>query len=254
MLLENIEGLKVKESVKIQCDKCGNIFIRTIKILKNSRKIHDGIDYCNKCSGIISAKKKPQCSRKFWENNDRKTAHSSSIKNSTKYKSAINERDFTGLNNPMYGKTHSESTKSKMTKSRTGKKQSNITIRKRILKNREHYKNRDKYSINKSIRTFLHKQLNWYYRVYKRDGFKCVKCNSTSNLDAHHIKPLSVIIKEIILETHVEFNSNFEKAEYLKTCEQIIDEDLKNGITLCRDCHKDIHYNWGSHKPIIYDK
>lgn len=32
---------------------------------------------------------------------------------------------------------------------------------------------------------------------------------------------------------------------------EIVDNELKNGITLCRKCHKEIHKNWGSHEPQV---
>lgn len=56
----------------------------------------------------------------------------------------------------------------------------------------------------------------WRKAVYKRDNWTCQKCGyKGSNLNAHHIKHF---IK------HVEIRL-----------------DINNGITLCKDCHKEVH-------------
>ena len=56
----------------------------------------------------------------------------------------------------------------------------------------------------------------WRRKVYKRDNFQCQVCDSNERLEAHHIKPRSEY-PELIL-------------------------DIDNGITLCKKCHKEVHY------------
>lgn len=58
----------------------------------------------------------------------------------------------------------------------------------------------------------------WRKKVYERDGYKCVLCgnNKSGELQAHHIKPVKSY-KELIL-------------------------DISNGLTVCKECHKEIHY------------
>jgi len=58
----------------------------------------------------------------------------------------------------------------------------------------------------------------WRREVYGRDGFKCVNCgcNKSGSLQAHHIVPVCVN-KSLLL-------------------------DIDNGLTLCIDCHKKVHY------------
>ena len=71
-------------------------------------------------------------------------------------------------------------------------------------------------------------------------------CNSKEKIDAHHIEPLSKIVKRLI--EGKTFLTEREKANWLILQPEIRDEELKNGITLCRKCHKKKHKNWGSHQ------
>lgn len=52
-------------------------------------------------------------------------------------------------------------------------------------------------------------------KLSKIDNFMCKNCSSTENLNSHHIQP---------------------KAEFPE-----LSLDLNNGITLCLDCHSEIH-------------
>jgi hypothetical protein len=56
--------------------------------------------------------------------------------------------------------------------------------------------------------------IEWSAAVKARDC-KCVECNATTALVAHHIKP----------------KSQYPELKF----------DLENGVTLCVDCHKDHH-------------
>jgi hypothetical protein len=72
-----------------------------------------------------------------------------------------------------------------------------------------------------------------------------MKCQDKNNLDAHHIKPISKIIKR--LTNNIFFKDEVEKFNFIINHCDIIDNNLHNGITLCRSCHKKAHKNWGSH-------
>ena len=44
------------------------------------------------------------------------------------------------------------------------------------------------------------------------------------------------------------FANDTEKVYWLVDQPEIKDENLTNGVTYCRKCHKAKHKNWGSHK------
>ena len=70
------------------------------------------------------------------------------------------------------------------------------------------------------------KYKNWRKAVYERDDYKCVICGiegNGKNLEAHHIIPLSILIKD-------------KKPLF----------EISNGKTLCSKCHKTTDtYGWG---------
>jgi len=63
----------------------------------------------------------------------------------------------------------------------------------------------------------------WRTAVYERDNYTCQKCKEQEsvwgNLNAHHIEP-------------------YAKNKELRT-------DVNNGITFCKDCHKNFHHRYG---------
>jgi len=67
--------------------------------------------------------------------------------------------------------------------------------------------------------------VEWRINVWRRDFFTCQKCFSVGkNLNAHHINSWSNNINE-------------------RYC-------IDNGITLCKDCHKELHKNYGQKTDI----
>ena len=62
---------------------------------------------------------------------------------------------------------------------------------------------------------YLHAMQSWSRSIKKMDNFMCKNCDSTINLNAHHLMPKS-LFPELSL-------------------------DLSNGITLCKKCHSEIH-------------
>lgn len=82
-------------------------------------------------------------------------------------------------------------------------------------------------SLQKQIRNSL-KYSKWRLEIFTRDNFKCNNCGqlASGNLEAHHIKPLFLIIKENKIKT-------FEDA---LNCQEIW--DINSGVTLCKECHQ----------------
>lgn len=68
--------------------------------------------------------------------------------------------------------------------------------------------------------------VRWRTEVFKRDGFRCIKCDSKTRIQAHHIIPFAKIIRD----------NNISKIEDAVTCSLLW--DISNGSTLCYECHK----------------
>jgi len=68
---------------------------------------------------------------------------------------------------------------------------------------------------NKNAWEYLYALLSWSKTIKKRDGNKCIICNSTENIEAHHI-----LHKKYFPELSLNVN---------------------NGITLCKPCHYEAH-------------
>lgn len=65
-----------------------------------------------------------------------------------------------------------------------------------------------------------HKEKKWREQIYKRNNWTCQNCNQRGGeLNSHHIKSWK----------------DYPKLRY----------NIDNGITLCRECHMNLHYNRG---------
>lgn len=222
MILENITDKRDRDKVKIKCDGCEKVyFINKVSAKKKDKH------YCRSCH--VKLFPRIQNSREFCIQMNKKAINSN-------YYNSIKTRNTNGANNSMFGKKHTIITKQKMSIARTGKTGEKSTAWKG-----------GKNSINKSIRKILHTRFNWYQRIYIRDKYKCVECGNNNKIDAHHIIPLSHIIKRLLKNKPENIKTQNEILEWLLSHEEIIDTDLFNGITLCRSCHKLKHKNWGSH-------
>lgn len=109
-------------------------------------------------------------------------------------------------NCPMYGKHHTEETKKKMGL----KGDKNPAWKGGCSTEAEKYRRSDEYK-------------QWMKLVYKRDQYKCHRCNNGGKLTAHHI---------------INFAKLFHENQYLF--------DINNGITFCIDCHKQFHRKYGT--------
>jgi len=121
------------------------------------------------------------------------------------------------LGSRMSGKSHSQETRKKMSKSMRGKK----------------HKLPHEYvqPVHKVIRQFYEYRC-WREAVYKRDDFTCQKCEQWGGkLQVHHIIPFSVIIKYVKM-------SYGEDDIVTKVFKFPLTFDVSNGVTLCKECHK----------------
>lgn len=72
------------------------------------------------------------------------------------------------------------------------------------------------------------KYQNWRKQIFTRDSYTCQECGDKTggNLEAHHIKSFSRILKE----------NNIKTLDDAIACAELWSSD--NGKTLCTDCHK----------------
>ena len=89
--------------------------------------------------------------------------------------------------------------------------------------------------MERNIRDIIHslaEYKQWKVKVFTRDNYTCQSCNNANassqgiKLEAHHIKPLSQIIKD----------NNIKTVEDALKCKELW--SLNNGATLCKKCHK----------------
>jgi len=86
-------------------------------------------------------------------------------------------------------------------------------------------------TLNDTIRSSK-KMIEWRIAVLKRDNFACQHCGDRvgGNLEAHHKKQLSTIIKD----------NNIKTIYDAIKCKELWNID--NGITLCKKCHMIEHF------------
>ena len=116
------------------------------------------------------------------------------------------------------GKKASEETKQKMSEIRKGFKFSEESKEKMRLAQlgEKSHSWKGGVSLEESLLRNDGEYKQWTKAIYKRDKWVCQKCGyKGSNLNAHHLKSFTKYIE--------------------------LRYDLDNGITLCKDCHKQIH-------------
>jgi len=234
MVFISITSIIGKNVIEVICDNCSSVYQRSWQKVKDSRKSRKSTkDYCYACTHKLAAKSRPQCTKEFWDGNKRKE-HSTKVKTDTYYAGVLNRGDC----NNMRGKKHTLESKQKMSISRTGKIGVNATGWKG-----------GKTSLTNRVKSGIQRQFNWFHCVMNRDGCRCQHCGDNKRLDAHHIIPIASIIVRL-LKTNT-FLTDDEKLIWLLQQPEIVDNELKNGITLCRACHKNVHIHWGSHNSKI---
>lgn len=220
----------------IICKHCNSEFELTKTQHTNKKKRYGYAEICKSCAYKRAAAKRPQNNKDYWSNPEIKIKHGNTLKSSEKYQQGIAKRKCSGIKNSMYGKKHKPESLEKMKITRTGK----------IKPNAKCYQP-GYINVIRLVKGYQHKNLNWYKRVKEKYNWKCAKCSSNHILDSHHIKPMAKIVKDL-LETSI-IENPMDQYLWLIAQPEINDIDLKNGIALCRKCHKAEHSNWGSHHP-----
>lgn len=86
----------------------------------------------------------------------------------------------------------------------------------------------------------------WRPKIFKRDGYRCGICGDARghNLQAHHLVPLHRILHQLILAWGIQV-CRLSAAGRMRLAERLCKHpkvrSLKNGVTLCKDCHRKQH-------------
>lgn len=84
--------------------------------------------------------------------------------------------------------------------------------------------------------------ITWKRPILERDEFCCQICGAKRNLEVHHLKPFRQILREAASISSMNLNQydqwSPEEFEHLRSCILSL-HTLEDGITLCRDCHKE---------------
>lgn len=89
-------------------------------------------------------------------------------------------------------------------------------------------------------KTFKYKK--WRKKVCEKFNYKCYLCGAKDELEAHHVIPLSQLLKYFI--------ESCKDLIRLKSCRKIMIKalnykpfwDVANGVCLCSGCHKEQHF------------
>ena len=169
----------------------------------------------------------------------------------TKKKMSESHKKLVGEKNPFFGKLHSSESKIKLREAaiKLHKLKKSIGVHHGFQKGHKFYKLKHdqnmknklreanlgekcvfwkgggKRNLSKMIRqTFYYRQ--WRSDIFTRDNFTCQKCGLYgSYLEAHHMKPYSIIVEE----------NNIKTVEDAIACNELW--NINNGITLCKNCH-----------------
>lgn len=157
------------------------------------------------------------------------TGKKASIETKIKMSLSRKGKPFSGIKADWNGKKHKKESKEKISKSALGRKVS-IETRKKISKSTKGEKShlwrggitKNQYNIRHSFEMRI-----WRESIFKRDDYTCQECGLRGvKLNAHHIKQFALILKD----------NNIKTLKEALQCEELW--DLKNGTTLCIDCHK----------------
>ncbi len=125
------------------------------------------------------------------------------------------------------GKKLSEETKRKMSLAHKGNKLTDKhkdNIRKANIGSKSHFWKGGTSKLAVLIRTNI-MYSKWREMVFLRDDYTCQECGNKGYIEAHHIKPISIIIEE----------NKLKSFQGILSCSALW--EIGNGITFCKECH-----------------
>lgn len=149
--------------------------------------------------------------------------------------------NYSGKNNPFYGKTHNKTTKKHFRDINIGKK---LPLKTRLkISNAITGKNNPNYIDGRtpviiSVRHLVEYE-NWRKQVFERDNYTCQECGQRGgDLESHHIKPFIVVFNEFLMKYN-QFSPTEDKEVLIMLAKKHnLFWDINNGKVLCKKCHK----------------
>ena len=128
-----------------------------------------------------------------------------------------------GRKGNMFNKKHTDETKRKMS----------LSSKKNIKNGNHNFWKGGISKLNIKIRNTFENKI-WRISVFERDKYTCINCHQIGgDLQAHHIKAFSLILKE----------NNIKTIKQALNCKELW--NINNGVTLCKKCHR-LTDNFGS--------
>lgn len=228
---KNAKNLKIKNRVELCCYQCGNNFTRTMSLVKKSQKKGTDKVFCDmSCYKKYLSRDTVQKYCKYC-----KETMPLNYKSKNKIYCTIECRIKDGqvtYNCKHCGKSN---TKGKA----TIKNVNNAFCDRQCL--REYGLNNSSNIVNKGTYTAFRNKIvavqpykKWKKSVLEKYSHKCALCESTHNLEVHHIIPIFKIIQH-------NTNGEYTIENYQKTIKDPLLFNINNGIVFCEYHHELCH-------------
>jgi hypothetical protein len=150
------------------------------------------------------------------------------------------------LNNPM----HRKDVVKKMKETTAQRERDGLIVHKY---GRDHWNYKGNRNLNKAVRDKLYSV--WIIKVLERDNFKCVDCESTRNLQVHHVRTLRSMIDNVLHARGIDSKQTEITKETYEGFDQLVQEildqhTLDDGITYCKSCHEKHDYQYRIYKGV----